>query len=57
MTRVNRSSTSPRKKPAMTELEAVRKFPMHYSPPDRRCVICRDKANDFRFGVCIRCAK
>lgn len=44
-------------KKKMTEAEALKTFPMHYSPKDRKCVICRKKKSDLRFGVCFSCAK
>lgn len=44
-------------RPCLTEREAVERFNTYYSPPDKRCVICRKKSTDFRFGVCFECAK
>jgi hypothetical protein len=40
----------------MTEKEAITKYPAYYCPKDHRCVICKKKKNDFRFGVCFECA-
>jgi hypothetical protein len=43
-------------KTKMTEREAIRRYKCYERPPGGRCVICKKKGSDFRFGVCEPCS-